>query len=338
MKVLTVFALAALVGFAAASCPNQCSGHGRCGQTDKCSCFYRWEGADCSLRKCQEEIAWVDGTTWDPHTYAECANKGICNQETGECECFVGYEGVGCRRSVCPNACSGHGTCEFINDLSTYASTAWDYGKVQGCKCDPWYQGDDCSLRMCPRGDDPLTIPASTNGDTWTTTITYNGTIVAGDISFLVKDLYNATFTTRPYSFALSDAAGSTRYKTILEELRPIDSVVSASVATLNNVGSYPFGNNNNTKTFTVVLSNPARITDLWVEYRPCEDAGCQPLRANFDGGSIAGWTSSMTTAGDALLETDVCSNRGICDMTTGRCQCFEGHFGLACQTQTILV
>merc|ERR1711976_344711 len=193
----------------------------------------------------------------------------------------------------------------------------WDYGKIQGCRCDPWYQGDDCSLRMCPRGDDPLTIPASSVGDTWTTTVTFNGTITAGDISFLVKDLYNTTFTTRPYDFSLADAAGSTRYEAILEELQPIVSVSSASVATTNN----NIGNYNNTKVFTVQLSNPARITDLWVEYRPCEDAGCQPLRANFVGGTIQGWTSMMSTAADALLETDVCSNRGICDMSTGRCQ-----------------
>lgn len=41
-----------------AVCPNFCSGHGKCGQYDICTCFlgpdgqYAWTGADCSQRTC----------------------------------------------------------------------------------------------------------------------------------------------------------------------------------------------------------------------------------------------------------------------------------------------
>uniref|UniRef100_A0A7S2S8K4 EGF-like domain-containing protein n=1 Tax=Eucampia antarctica TaxID=49252 RepID=A0A7S2S8K4_9STRA len=31
------------------------------------------------------------------------------------------------------------------------------------------------------------------------------------------------------------------------------------------------------------------------------------------------------------------CSNRGICDYNTGRCQCFDGHYGEACNLQSVL-
>ena len=40
----------------------------------------------------------------------------------------------------------------------------WDSSKNQACVCDPGYSGIDCSLRLCPRGDDPLTTLPYTCG------------------------------------------------------------------------------------------------------------------------------------------------------------------------------
>merc|ERR1711998_681110 len=38
-----------------------------------------------------------------------------------------------------------------------YLYQLWDAGKAQVCKCDLAYDGPDCSRRMPPKGDDPLT-------------------------------------------------------------------------------------------------------------------------------------------------------------------------------------
>merc|ERR1719231_1405423 len=93
---------------------------------------------------------------------------------------------------TCPNDCSGHGTCEYIEELpfavvpGTYQGNKyiptdtlggsgygtglfktaftfagdmdeiWDYHKSMACVCDPGYIELDCSRRMCPKSNDVM--------------------------------------------------------------------------------------------------------------------------------------------------------------------------------------
>lgn len=174
----------ALVVSASAVCDNACSGHGTCMTDDVCKCYDNWgvgmshDSGDCSERMCPFELAWVDvpDKVGSFHKYAECAGRGICDRGTGECACFDGYEGKGCQRTVCPNDCSGHGTCEYIEDMAFAASWndyenrgfkhdakkfalhSWDSGKIRGCVCDAQFGDADCSKRMCPYGNDVLDV------------------------------------------------------------------------------------------------------------------------------------------------------------------------------------
>jgi hypothetical protein len=50
----------------------------------------------------------------------------------------------------------GYGTVYKYEDI-------WDANKIYGCNCDDGYEGIDCSLRSCPRGDDPMTGGLITN-------------------------------------------------------------------------------------------------------------------------------------------------------------------------------
>jgi hypothetical protein len=117
-----------------------------CGGTDKCSCYAQFTGADCSLRACPHALAWADTAdgTNQAHYYAECANKGLCDRKTGECKCFDGYEGKGCRRATCPDYCSGHGTCEYIQELA---------GDFQDRRYGPGYKYQDISCTSKNDGD-----------------------------------------------------------------------------------------------------------------------------------------------------------------------------------------
>ncbi|GMI50624.1 hypothetical protein ScalyP_jg4271 [Parmales sp. scaly parma] len=187
-----------LVASASAACPNSCSGHGTCGASEVCTCYDGWgtggaAGGDCSDRFCAFELAWVDSPDKQgrTHNYAECAGKGICDREIGECECFAGYEGKGCGRQVCPDSCSGHGTCELMNEL-TYGSVfadyydgstgytgvgvgavrpsgssdlGWDSDRARACACDSGWAGVNCGQRQCPEGNDPIDTRADTSDD-----------------------------------------------------------------------------------------------------------------------------------------------------------------------------
>jgi len=179
--------VAATLGFASAHCPNSCNGHGSCGASGVCTCFDNWgmggeAGGDCSDRMCPYELAWVDSPTSAGliHQYAECAGKGVCDRESGECACLAGYTGKACARQVCPDDCSGHGTCEYMdelaygtvfNDFSTGlgvgaqipgGSVAWDTGRARACVCDAAWTGINCASKLCPRGNDYLATRANT--------------------------------------------------------------------------------------------------------------------------------------------------------------------------------
>lgn len=245
MWFIVVFAVLPYLCFGA--CPNKCSGHGSCGLNDVCNCMQNWVGGDCSGRQCPFTRAWQDTAQRDndAHYYAECGNRGTCDRSTGECACDAGFGGSGCRRMQCPNDCSGHGTCEFIEELAAdafhkqiggvagRAYTQWDQEKIMGCVCDANYEGHDCSLRTCPKGDDPLTP----NQFDMVQAVVIAGTF-PGDFFLTYYDPYGKAYTTDriPTGAAMSPAGDATTCANIQTALRRLPNnvlnTVSVSVAT----------------------------------------------------------------------------------------------------------
>eukprot|EP00957_Ditylum_brightwellii_P101956 7770873-Ditylum_brightwellii.AAC.1 len=149
---------------AVSSCPNLCSGHGSCDNGSACSCENNWGAPDCSRRTCAVAVSWGSKpfSTSSGHDELECAGVGICNDETGECTCPIGFTGQACERMSCPYNCNGHGSCMTLKNTGLVYSTAaeytnWDHSSSTMCVCDHGYTGPDCSYRICPKGDDPLT-------------------------------------------------------------------------------------------------------------------------------------------------------------------------------------
>lgn len=133
------------------------------------------------MRTCPMGPSWFSypNEAQSAHDYAtpqECSGNGLCDRTKGECACHTGFFGGACERMSCPGdpPCFGHGQCLSMAQLAevatlngdatdyTYGANphnpkTWDYEMVKGCKCDDGFEGYDCSLRSCPRGDDPET-------------------------------------------------------------------------------------------------------------------------------------------------------------------------------------
>jgi len=130
---------------------------------------YQWFG-HASATALSSSVTVIGNSKGEAHFYKECSAKGDCDRSSGLCTCYGGYEGAGCTRVSCQNDCSGHGLCRTIDELkyleqpitspsniAAFEYAAWDATITQQCTCDTGWFGLDCSLRECPKGDDPVT-------------------------------------------------------------------------------------------------------------------------------------------------------------------------------------
>jgi len=373
MMKLVILALA--FGAASAVCPNSCSGHGTCAENDVCVCYQNWgmgdeASGDCSQMYCPFEYAFVDAPDMDGkvHKYLECSGKGLCDRSTGDCECFEGYTGKGCQRTSCPNDCSGHGTCEYIEEL-TFGSTpgeyvsakttseisateavtfsvideAWDAHKSMACLCDAGYIDVDCSRRMCPKGNDVfdtrLDLTDSVVYQVQTITLSGAGTDGAG--------------TGAAYADIQGDSFALTFVSTLNETYTTIPIVLPALAADLETaVQSALMGLPNGVIDQVTVSATTGASTTLLVtfdgatvegkqnllivEADACAD-GCTPKITGLDLESVS-VSALVTESTISDYNNYECGRRGKCDYDSGICECFEGYTGVACGTQTALV
>lgn len=279
-------------------------------------------------------------TSWDEgHFYRECSNKGICNRGTGLCECFAGYEGEGCTRTKCLNDCSGHGKCRRAVDVDS-SYIAWDAYKSQQCVCDGGYTGVDCSLRVCPSGDDPVTRMADKNErqtfsvqETAAIKTTPAGGTAAKEAYFALEFTteLGEKFTTRSIDFLHPQVASQVESaleglpNSVIEDVEvSVDDTINSSAGRAVSV------------TF---LHNSGNLPTLGARYdwHYKTGAGAYSESRNKADGSFSTKGLVIVTDEDGVKENAICSNRGVCDYTTGLCKCFGGFTDFDCSVQNAL-
>lgn len=369
------------------SCPGeiQCSAHGVCSSsTYRCDCYEGWSGGDCSLRTCPSGLSWFDYPTRDQfahRTYTECSDMGLCDQSTGQCQCRDGFYGQACEMMSCDGEnptirkCGGHGRCMSMSELAVLAldngdatsytygtdpnnALTWDGSRVHGCLCDEGYEGYDCSLRSCARGDDPGTyndhpeiqlIKCIADEGSFTLTfreyttspILHNATSadveaalialpsIASSISvYFSMDMLpsNATLSTNEKpARSLPDGFPSWSVFSVNES---VVSATSVSSIWTNSTGAC--SSTDSTQIiiiyFQTLVGDLPRVTADISSLFLSSTGENGYLTIYTDGSSVQGRSPNSTVVLRSVrgtTENDVCNNRGLCDYSTGICQCF---------------
>jgi len=312
----------------------ECSGRGTCDySTGLCRCFEGFEGRGCRRTTCPNG----------------CSGHGLCLKNSEVNDDYSSLNG--------PND-------EF-----------WDQDRTQSCACDRGFTGYDCSERICPFGDDPTTAcsensaadyqmvqAAFTSNDTYFTlsfTDMFGGEFTTRPISVASCEV-GANGGCREMQYALMELPNFAIPEVEVDLVEYHSEDVLGTTTDLKTYVIHFSDASNTGKQNTLSCENIADSTSSGAAPKYTNVAGCntynvgQPEWFSDDGTELSlesetGGISRTYSMDDLIPACDAgalcsetayeefvpCSNKGICDSSTGTCVCSEGHFGEACEKQS---
>eukprot|EP00597_Dinobryon_sp_UTEXLB2267_P019348 CAMPEP_0201102778 /NCGR_PEP_ID=MMETSP0812-20130820/20288_1 /ASSEMBLY_ACC=CAM_ASM_000668 /TAXON_ID=98059 /ORGANISM="Dinobryon sp., Strain UTEXLB2267" /LENGTH=698 /DNA_ID=CAMNT_0047360485 /DNA_START=253 /DNA_END=2346 /DNA_ORIENTATION=- len=257
---------------------------------------------------------------------------GTCDRSAGICKCRKGFGGSACDMMLCPigtisdieahaylgfttktQPCSGRGRCLSLREISQYKDYStylgytsyfgWDADMIHGCLCDSGWEGVACEKRSCPKGDDPYTpgldemqlIDCECSKCLGGLYISFNGLqtpLIPYDAEEEVIQFYLSRLP------LLSKVTVKFLYgNQLCSKTGSVTSIVFKS----------PPGPQN-----SIAITKGGGLRGLHIA-----------VRAKGDSSSVV---QDLTASYPGNKEYVECSNHGICDYTTGICNCFGGY------------
>lgn len=216
----------------------------------------------------------------------------------------------------CPNACSDHGKCRSLEEVflpykdvfpPPAILSSWERHRIMTCVCDAPFTGPDCSQRLCPFGDDPLSsdgqMPAV---QIQRLTLEFEDLPVPprsdGELALIHKTPQGGTYSTESINAIFNPASAPSQIKRALEAL-PDFSVP------LVQVESHPDNDlSTRSRKYDIRFSHPRNAGRQkllqCVRNLGCDQPGCQPrlkqLRVEATAGSVG--SNSVTWSHNVVL------------------------------------
>jgi EGF-like domain len=238
---------------------------------------------------------------------------------------------------------------QMIGVMNAFAYDRWDADSAQSCICDAGYGGSDCSQRLCPRNDDPLTSGSRSCGGKQCSYEVQSVTFMDA-----ASTLYRITFTdgmnASHHAHIRLDIAG-TPNGWVNPALSNAEQPATGTIAALlrDSLRSLPFGGLSKievtaaanavenpgselSRTFRVKFVGVGGTQEL-LSILPLEGPGTlsyNPDSSSYDPVYPTESSRSVVRVTIGTYEEIECGGRGVCDRSTGICTCTIGFTGEA--------
>lgn len=341
---LKTLSVAAILGLAFASCPNQCSGHGRCGANDKCVCFtqqgsdnpYRalYAGVDCSLRTCPVGKAY-DAISTQSSAVTPVVFTGAKTTATEKLQ-VIYNPSANLRTEKRDQKIIVKVMKATISNGALTGSFTWKFDEEEYFKA-------ESALEKSLTAENALTLGTTGVSVWWDAT--YRGASGFGTGEVADNDMYS--FTLQWNNNLNFDQSNSNSVHQMVE-------------CSGRGVCDYGNGKCKCAAGYTGEACQRVACPNMCSGHGQCQaesrfvkDSGlggtgydaydadqqygckCDDGYRGPDCSSIECPSGADILGGDGGAEGQDCSGRGLCDYSSGLCKCLKGYYGERCENQT---